>query len=117
MGKFGINTGEVPKKRRSLYFFILIVTIFAINLTGCTLLTDDKSKLYLGCQAICMENSMGPHHYVCENGEKIFYYDNEAIYMNDIDFTDRSASKKVASVSKYETESICCTKDKLYYTT
>ena len=117
MGKFGINTGEVSKKRRSLYFYVLIVTIFAINLTGCTLLTDGKPKLYLGCQAICMENSMGPHHYVCENGEKIFYYDNEAIYMNDIDFTDRSASKKVASVSKYETESICCTKDKLYYTT
>ena len=30
MGKFGINTGEVPKKRRSLYFFILIVTIFLV---------------------------------------------------------------------------------------
>ena len=110
--------GALMKKRlKSLYFYVLILTILAINLTGCTLLIDDKPKLYLGCQAICMENSMGPHHYVCENGEKIFYYDNEAIYMNDIDFTDRSTSEKVASISGYDTLSMCCTKDKLYYTT
>lgn len=32
--------------------------------------------------------------------------------MNDIDVTDRSASEKVAFVSKYDTLSMCCTKDK-----
>lgn len=100
---------------------ILIITIF--NFEGCKSLhlfghvSAQADELMLGCITKYVDNSLGAHNYVCENGEKIFYCDQESIYMNDIDFEDLSTSQEIVSGLQYNPEYMCCTSDKLFYST